>query len=150
MLTGRCLCERVRYEIDTALGAVVMCHCTACRRASGTAFASNASVPADSFRIVSGRKAIRKFKSSKGKYRAFCRKCGSPLFAIEKSHPEIVRIRLGTLDGAGDARPAAHIWTSSKSDWYQIAGNLKQFEQEAPAEYFAVADTVGAKGRKKS
>ena len=47
MITGKCLCGKVRYEINGRLGPVVYCHCSMCRRATGSAFATNASVRAN-------------------------------------------------------------------------------------------------------
>jgi hypothetical protein len=49
MITGKCLCGKVRYEINGRLGPVVYCHCSMCRRATGSAFATNASVRANEF-----------------------------------------------------------------------------------------------------
>ena len=46
MLTGSCLCGGVRYAIDGELGAVTNCHCSLCRKMSGSAFASGAVDPA--------------------------------------------------------------------------------------------------------
>ena len=70
MLTGRCLCGDVRFEIDGELGPAVECHCSMCRRASGTAFAVNATVDAAGFRITAGGVAIREYESSPGYGRA--------------------------------------------------------------------------------
>jgi hypothetical protein len=35
MITGKCLCGKVRYEINARLGPVVYCHRSMCRRATG-------------------------------------------------------------------------------------------------------------------
>ena len=53
-ITGSCLCGGIRYQIDGALGAVAHCHCSMCRKATGAAFRTRATVPASSFRWVSG------------------------------------------------------------------------------------------------
>lgn len=134
MLEGRCLCGKVRYEIDGVLGPVVMCHCSMCRRASGSAFATNASVEAKALRIVSGEKSLKSFESSPGQFRHFCKRCGSPLYGSSKSFPYLVRVRLGSLEDAGGSRPAAHIWHGSKSEWFDIADKLKQYEQAPPTD----------------
>ena len=52
MLRGSCLCGGIVYEIDALLGPGIYCHCSQCRKASGTAFATNASVPTTAFRMV--------------------------------------------------------------------------------------------------
>ena len=135
MLNGRCLCGKVRYEVDGTLGPVVQCHCSMCRRATGSAFATNASVDSNAFRVVKGRKTIKIYNSSKEGFRAFCRKCGSPLYGGSNAHPQIVRVRLGSLEDAGGARPAAHIWTRSKAEWVEIGEGLRKFDREPPTDF---------------
>lgn len=136
MLTGRCMCGGVRFEIDGHLGPVVYCHCSMCRHATGSSFATNASVRTEHFRIVSGRELIKEYESSPGNLRAFCSRCGSPLFGTVADIPSIRRVRLGTLDNVEGAKSVAHIWTGSKSEWFDITDHLEQFEEEPPARYF--------------
>lgn len=137
MLSGGCLCGGVHFEIDGELGPIVHCHCSMCRRASGTAFATNASVHADVLRIVTGRELISEYQSSPGKFRSFCSRCGSPLFAREADSPSIRRVRLGTLDGDPGARAVAHIWAGSKAPWFSISDSLELFHGEPPQSYCA-------------
>jgi hypothetical protein len=135
MLTGRCLCGGVRFEIIGRLGPVVYCHCSMCRRASGSSFATNASVLAENFRILDGDDLIREYESSAGNRRAFCSKCGSPLYGTFGDIPSFRRVRLGTLDSAKGAKSVAHIWTGSKSEWFEITDDLVKFEEEPPDSY---------------
>ncbi len=137
MLTGRCLCGGVRFEITGPPGPVVYCHCSRCRRASGSSFATNASVRSEEFRIVSGGELVREYESAPGNRRAFCSRCGSPLYGTFADLPSVRRVRLGTLDSAGGAKAVAHIWLGSKSDWFQITDQLEQFDEEPPDNYCA-------------
>ena|ERR1700730_11660133 len=139
MLNGRCLCGAIRFEIDGRLGPVIYCHCSMCRHASGSSFATNASVRTEEFRIVTGCELIKEYESSAGNLRAFCSRCGSPLYGTEAEVPSIRRVRLGTLDNAEGAKSVAHIWTGSKSDWFDITDHLERFEQEPPVQYCAPA-----------
>ena len=59
MLTGSCLCGGVRYEIDGELGAVTNCHCSLCRKMSGSAFSSGSTIPTASFRFVAGEDLLK-------------------------------------------------------------------------------------------
>ena len=129
MLTGRCLCGGVRFEIDGPIGPAVYCHCSTCRRANGSAFAANASTPRAGFRLLEGAELIREFESSPGKQRAFCSRCGSPIYATMPDDASIVRIRLGTLDQDPGERPRAHIWVGSKAPWHEIGDALPQFPE---------------------
>jgi hypothetical protein len=143
MLKGNCLCERVKIEIDASLGPVIACHCSQCRRSTGSAFNPNASVPAGSYRIVAGKELVREFSRSPGTYRAFCSKCGSPLYGRNEAFPTIWRVRLGTLEDTQGAKLLAHIFTGSKADWFEITDNLEQFESYPspdPMSYFKIAD----------
>src|SRR5262245_34636836 len=112
MLTGGCLCGRVRYEIHGKIGAVACCHCRFCRKAQGTAFATNAPVRTKYFHLRSGSDSVAEYESSPGKVRCFCRTCGSPLWSRTVSDPDTIRIRLGLLESDPERRPALHVWLS--------------------------------------
>ena len=129
MITGSCLCDGVRYEIRGKLGGVGYCHCTMCRKANGSAFASNGPVRRKYFALVRGQELIREYESSPGKYRAFCSRCGSPVYSRTEADPETIRIRLGTLNEDPGRRPAGHVWVGSKAVWHTITDDLPRFEK---------------------
>jgi hypothetical protein len=132
MYKGSCLCRNVRYEIAGEIGAFGYCHCTSCRKASGTAHAANAPVQRIDFRLMSGADWLREFESSPGKVRVFCGRCGSPVYAYLRTDMDTIRIRLGTLDTPFEKEPTAHTWVSDKASWEPIADTLPQFPQWAP------------------
>lgn len=132
MLTGRCLCGDVRFEIDGKLGPVGFCHCASCRRASGTAFGANADVAVAELRWLAGREGIREYESSPGKLRAFCSRCGSPVYARLPAQPETLRIRLGLIDGDPGRRPFGHFNVSEKAPWYAITDGLPEHGGNTP------------------
>lgn len=103
-----------------------------CRKASGSAHAANAPIDRQYFQLLCGQDLIREFESTPGKFRAFCTCCGSPLYAYLSALPEVLRIRLGSLDTPFLKQPQAHTWVSDKASWEPIAGSLPQFETWAP------------------
>ena len=117
MLTGHCLCGRVRYEADAELSAIIHCHCETCRRTHGSAFSSIAAVPKKSFRWVAGEELLSTFESSPGKFRRFCSLCGSHLIAEREGHGHMM-LRLGCLDTPVKAKVLGHIWRSDAASWY--------------------------------
>jgi hypothetical protein len=125
--TGRCLCGEIRYEVTGDLGPIVFCHCSQCRRAAGTAFATNTPIAASQFRITSGTSTLKEYESSPGKVRAFCGQCGSPLYSRRAARSDVLRIRVGTLDTPVGARPVAHIFATSLPDWDRILDDLPQY-----------------------
>jgi hypothetical protein len=91
----------------------------------------------ENFRILDGGELIKEYESSPGNRRAFCSNCGSPLYKTFADIPSVRRVRLGTLDAAEGVKSVAHIWTGSKSDWFEITDDLVQFEEEPPDSYCA-------------
>jgi hypothetical protein len=128
MTRGSCLCGGVRYELDGELGPIALCHCGMCRKASGTAFASNASISRHAFRLVAGAELVRQYESSAGSRRCFCGTCGSPIFSESAEMPDHVRLRLGLLDDDPGARPAYHFAVNFKAPWWTITDALPQLE----------------------
>jgi hypothetical protein len=134
MHQGSCLCGDVRYEIAGEIGDFGYCHCKSCRKASGSAHAANAPVARADFRLVSGAERLREFESSPGKVRVFCSRCGSPIYVHLAARPDVLRIRLGSLDTPFDKQPRAHTWVSEKAAWEPIEGTLPQFPEWASKE----------------
>jgi hypothetical protein len=132
MYRGSCLCQGVRYEVSGDIGDFGYCHCTSCRKASGTAHAANAPVDRSRFQLVAGADMLREFESSPGKLRAFCSTCGSPIYAYLTTSPDVLRIRLGSLDTPFEKQPKAHTFVSEKAPWEPIADGLPQFPEWAP------------------
>ncbi|MFI5314998.1 MAG: GFA family protein [Myxococcota bacterium] len=107
----------------------VYCHCSDCRRASGSAFAANAGVARQDFRVAAGTDLLRSYESSPNKFRWFCSRCGSPIYTVIPSEPNGVRIRLGTLEDDPGIRPDFHIFVGSKAPWHAITDELAQFAE---------------------
>ena len=128
MLKGSCLCNAIQYEIDGELGPIVMCHCSKCRKANGTAYATNAAFNKADFRFVTGADMTAEFESTPGVFRVFCRNCGSPLYSRRPAIPDMLRLRIGTLDTPLEAKPSVHVYVGSKAEWDDICDSLPQFE----------------------
>ena len=132
MYRGSCLCGGVRYEVSGEIGEFGYCHCTSCRKASGTAHAANAPVERAQFHLVAGAEMLREFESSPGKLRVFCATCGSPIYAYLTTSRDVLRIRLGSLDTPFDMQPKAHTFVSDKAPWEPLTDGLPQFPEWAP------------------
>ena len=126
MHTGSCLCGAVKYEVRGDLGPAVYCHCSRCRKASGSAFGSNAVVAAKDFVVVEGDDSLKTFSTPQGVHRMFCANCGSPIISRRDILPDVLRLRLGTLDTPVPAAPSAHIFVASKAAWWEIRDQLPQ------------------------
>ncbi len=132
MYQGGCLCGAVRYEIHGGIRNIVHCHCSLCRKAQGSAFATNGIVRTRDFRLTAGEDVLRGYTGSPGKTRYFCSNCGSPIMSRRDTDREHVRIRLGSVESEIEERPMAHIFVTSKANWDQICGDLPQYEEYEP------------------
>ena len=129
ILSGSCLCGAVRYTVSGAAQRFYHCHCSRCRKASGTGHASNLFVQG-SLTWNSGQELIRAFKLPEAERftNSFCEVCGSrmPRF-IEKLG--MVFIPAGSLDDEPDIRPQARIFLDSRAKWSCDESVLPGFEQ---------------------
>ncbi len=132
MYKGSCLCGQTRFEIDGPINDIVYCHCSRCRKVQGSAFASNANVAAKDFKLLQGEQGLSAYESTPGQTKYFCSTCGSPIMSLSTAKPDIVRIRLGTIESAISERPGCHIFASSKANWEQISDELPQYDEYAP------------------
>ncbi|WOE30577.1 MULTISPECIES: GFA family protein [unclassified Acinetobacter] len=126
--TGSCLCGAIHYQICGEIGPIIQCHCQRCRKANGTAFATNAPVAKAAFQWTQGEAYLKKFKSTATTERCFCRECGSPLISIKAHDPDVYRLRIGSLDTPLTEKPTQHIFVASKAQWDEIHDDLPQYE----------------------
>lgn len=132
MYSGGCLCGAVRFEIHGGIRNIVKCHCSRCRRAQGSAFATNGVVRAEDLCMLSGADALSGYESSPGQVQYFCRTCGSPIMSRSDARPDEVRIRVGSINSDIMERPIAHIFVTSKANWDEITDDLPQYEGYEP------------------
>ncbi len=128
MYSGNCLCGGVRFQILDELEPIQVCHCSQCRKAQGTAFATNTPVKEAAFQLDSGAELLTSFEASSGKQRVFCSVCGSPIYSKKNALPGVLRIRAGLINGPLSVKPVAHFYTGSKTNWWPIKDDLPQFE----------------------
>lgn len=133
-ITGGCLCGAVRYEVHGPFLRASHCHCSRCRRHSGTAVCTQGRVKREDFRLSSGAGFIRCYQPSGGSVKAFCLMCGSSLFGGTWPDGPEVSIRLGSVDGDPGIRPQFHTFVGSKAPWDEILDDLPQFEESRPPE----------------
>ena len=116
--------------LGAELGAIEVCYCQMCRKASGGPLATNAPVAAAAFHLTAGRELLAEYESSPGESRVFCAKCGSPIYSRQLAKPELVRIRVGTISEPLNVRPAANYYVGSKCNWWDIHDALPSFDTE--------------------
>ena len=127
---GSCLCGKVTYRITGNLRIFQYCHCSRCRKFTGSAFASNLLVSPDDFRWLTGQEVLGRFELETAKHFAtsFCRHCGSSLPWRTKSGKAVV-VPAGTLDEDPQIRPIQNIYCASRAVWFEEPGSLPRFDE---------------------
>ncbi|PZX14158.1 GFA family protein [Celeribacter halophilus] len=115
--TGQCLCGAVKFRISGEFESFFLCHCSRCRKDSGSAHSANLFSSTAKLIWVSGEAKIKTFRLPGSRHmKSFCSDCGS---ALPFSQPEVglLVVPAGSLDSPIDIRPDAHICCSSRADW---------------------------------
>lgn len=134
--SGRCLCGAVRFDSTADEPAMVAaCHCTDCRKQSGTAFSMNVAVPTDSLKVTGDVLNNYEKPGTSGLpvKRYFCGNCGSPIYSDVNAFDGILFIKAGSLDDASWIEPSVEIWTDSKLPWAGIDKELPSLPTNPPA-----------------
>lgn len=129
-LRGLCLCGAVLYEVADAFEYSLICHCSKCRRATGSASKPFGGIRAGQFAIVQGEDHLTRYGDEAG-HDARCKHCGCLLYSLIRNGT-YVHVTLGTLADTPSIRPMAHIFTGSKAPWDIICDSLPQFEELPP------------------
>ena len=127
ILTGQCRCRAVTYEVADDFAYAVNCHCSNCRRMTGSAFKPLAGIAIDKIKIVDGAEHIMRVGDEDSPY-VHCGKCGSLLHAVVKDGT-FAHVTMGTLVDAPSIRPTHHIFVGSKADWFEITDDLPQHDE---------------------
>ena len=129
MTIGTCNCSAVSFEVEGKLRDIYACHCSICRRWTGTNGVAVVIVPSSKFRWLKGEDQISKWRKPDADWvSCFCKSCGSslPIPNDEQS----VAVPAGLIDGKNNnLRVAAHIWVGSKPSWDEISDSCPHFSK---------------------
>lgn len=125
MLTGQCYCGQARYEVEDAFLYAANCHCSQCRRTTGSAFKPFVGIEREKLRLTQGQGALLVMGDIDG-HDAHCGRCGSLLYSVVRNGA-YVHVAMGTLVDAPSIRPDKHIFVDSKAPWFEITDQLPQY-----------------------
>ena len=135
MIRGSCLCGGVKFDIATITGPFEMCHCSRCRKATGSAFLPYLRAQREQFTLVQGHELVATYdapiRETPPAYRAcFCSRCGSPVPDLNAPSTWL-EVPAGLLDDDPGLRPERHIYAETKSEWFAICDDLPQLDKAA-------------------
>ncbi|HXX83999.1 MAG TPA: GFA family protein [Casimicrobiaceae bacterium] len=130
---GSCLCGAVKYEVTGEPKRFFHCHCSRCRKATGTGHASNLFLQPGMLKWLSGEEQIRAFKVPDAERftNHFCATCGSRL-PRQTRDTDVVMIPAGSLDDEAPIRPQARIFSASRASWSCTGDELPVYPEYPP------------------
>lgn len=126
---GECLCGEIHYRLraDPPAG-MFLCHCSRCRKETGTLHGANVFFPSGELDYVRGEKLLSKFTlPGTRKKRWFCSICGSPM--PRRTEGGSVILPAGSLEDDTHLKPTAHIFCNSAASWEPAAAQAKRFPE---------------------
>jgi hypothetical protein len=127
MLSGQCFCGAVAYAVPDELVYAANCHCSNCRRTTGSAFKPFAGIEREKLRLIRGHADLMIYGDEHGND-THCRLCGSLLYSVVRAGG-FVHVAMGTLMDDPSIRPTKHIFVGSKAPWYTITDELPQYDE---------------------
>ena len=133
MIRGSCLCGGVQFEFTRPAGPFELCHCSRCRKVSGSAYRAGLLIQGADFHLIEGKELIKTFEApvteAPPPYRqCFCGRCGCPVPI--QTHGGSWFVPAGLLDDDPKVKPDKHIYVELKAPWDTITDQLPQMTKE--------------------
>ena len=127
---GKCLCGDVQFfsEIRTDPFKIYQCHCSLCKKQSGSSANSATIIEATHFKWIKND-TIKKWQKNTGFSSHFCTSCGCPV--PNSFADKYYWIPVGLLEfdmGLIDTKVVANFCLSSKSSWHSIDTESNNFD----------------------
>lgn len=127
MLGGGCFCGAVRYRVADEFRYAANCHCSNCRRTTGSAFKPFAGIEWEKLAVTEGQDKLQLYGDALA-HDAHCGVCGSLLYSRVRDGA-YAHVAMGTLADDPGIRPSRHIFVGSKAPWFTITDDLPQFQE---------------------
>ena len=121
--TGSCTCGALKFEVRGPVVGIGQCHCSKCRKETGTGSSTSIPVSGNQFRWVSGQDQISDYDR--------CAVCGS-LVPYHNPKRDIYSVPAGLLDDYTGIKVMDHIYVGSKASWDVIGDDAPQYDEDGP------------------
>jgi len=120
---GSCNCGSVKFAVDTVVSDVYICHCSICRKSTGSGGIAVAIVDNNDFSWVEGKRFIKSWQKPNHDWHTnFCKKCGSSLPG--RNDKTNTYVPVGLLNsGYDDLKVVHHLFVGSKAPWEEFKDN---------------------------
>lgn len=132
--TAGCHCGDLRIECAGEPRKISMCHCRDCQRRTGSAFSVAVFYERERVQVASGASETYERPSASGFPVTFhfCDRCGSNVYWEPARLPELIGVAIGAFADPDFPRPEQSVWTRDKHGWFDLPGEIAQFELNPP------------------
>lgn len=132
-MKGRCLCGTVEFELRGEIPNLYQCHCSLCRKVTGSSANAAFRIAAGQLQWLRGRDSIREYASETGFKSHFCTNCGSPVPNLTRED-RAYWVPVGLLEDSAKIALVAHLFVGSRAAWDEIAEVGEQFDEMPSAD----------------
>jgi hypothetical protein len=126
--TATCACGNATITVRGKPGIYGVCHCTNCRRRTGSAFGVSSYFPREN--VVSKTGEMREYafhfaERNHDQVRSFCVRCGTTLFWTISTLPEQIGIAGGCFESGALGEPSYSVTHGKKHEWIELPAHWK-------------------------
>lgn len=132
--SGGCQCGAIRYELSAAPVSLAACHCSECKRQSGSAFGMSLIVPREAFSVRGSLRSWSRPADRGGTVECFfCPECGTRIYHESTNMTLTYNVKAGTLDDPMWLEPKVHVFTKRKLPWVRVPDGVPSLDEGPPA-----------------
>src|SRR5919109_667378 len=124
-----CSCGQLRLTAEGDPFRISMCHCLACQRRTGSAFAMQARWRADQVH-VDGRYTEYLRVSDDGAEQTFhfCPDCSATVFYTSADTPDAVAVPIGAFADPSFPPPTVSVYESRRHPWFGLPDGIERMD----------------------
>jgi hypothetical protein len=124
-----CSCGQLQVETSGEPIRISVCHCLACKRRSGSAFAVQARFPRANV-VIRGRSSQYVLAGDSGQKAEFhfCPNCGATVHYHAEQSPDVVAIPVGAFADPAFPPPVYSVYEERQHKWVQLLGEMEHFD----------------------
>lgn len=125
--TATCSCGRLRVATEGDPLRVSVCHCLACQKRSGSAFAVQARWPRQQVRLLGETRTWRRIgdEGTAIDFR-FCPHCGSTVWYTQDDNPDVIAVAVGAFADPGFPPPTRFVYENRRHSWVDLPNHRTQ------------------------
>lgn len=132
-MKGKCLCGAVEFELGGEIPNLYQCHCSLCRKVTGSSANAAFRISADQFHWIGGQQRISEYVTATGFKSHFCGACGSPLPNLT-ADDSAYWVPAGLLEDDAEIELVAHLFVGSRAAWDIIGDGVRQYDEMPDSE----------------